>query len=175
MRKLDRIGAAVALKNKRVPVQDKDGNVIEVKVKSEKMNRIQTFFALLKSYCAINVLLTPKSFANGGFLLSPIALIFACIFQTICAIKLSQCGLKVKKISYPDIVKKAMGKKCKSFLEIALAVVQFQFTIAQLSFIIEGLRSTSESIFHTKDLKQEYFGLIVLALFSPMAWVRKIE
>ena len=87
MRKLDRIGAAVA--NKKVPIQDEEGNVIEVKVKSEKMNRIQTFFALLKSYCAINVLLTPKSFANGGFLLSPIALIFACLFQTICAIKLS--------------------------------------------------------------------------------------
>ena len=139
------------------------------------MNRIQTFFALLKRYCAINVLLTPKSFVNGGFLLSPIALILACFFQTICAIKLSQCGLKVKKISYPDIVKKAMGKKCKSFLEIILAIVQFQFTIAQLSFIIQGLKSTSESIFHISNLKQEYFGLIVLALFSPMAWVRKIE
>ena len=25
------------------------------------------------------------------------------------------------------------------------------------------------------ELKPEYFGLIVLALFSPLAWVRKIE
>ena len=25
------------------------------------------------------------------------------------------------------------------------------------------------------DLRQEYFGLIVLALFSPLAWIRKIE
>ena len=40
MRKIDRIGAAVALKNKRVPIQDEDGNIIEVKVKSEKMNRM---------------------------------------------------------------------------------------------------------------------------------------
>ena len=68
-----------------------------------------------------------------------------------------------------------MGKKCKSFLEIALAVVQFQFTIAQLSFIIQGLKSTSEALFKMEDLKEEYFGLIVLALFSPIAWVRKIE
>ena len=25
------------------------------------------------------------------------------------------------------------------------------------------------------ELKQEYFGLLVLSLFSPLAWVRKIE
>ena len=68
-----------------------------------------------------------------------------------------------------------MGKKSKAFLEIALAVVQFQFTIAQLSFIIQGLKSTTESLFKLKDLKEEYFALIVLALFSPLAWVRKIE
>ena len=40
IRKLDRIGTAVACKNKKGPIQDEDGNVIEVKVKSEKMNRI---------------------------------------------------------------------------------------------------------------------------------------
>jgi hypothetical protein len=123
IRKMDKV--AVACNRKAVPIHDEDGNVIETKVKSEKMSRMQTFFAMLKCYCAINILLTPKSFANGGFLLSPIALVCASVFQTICAIKLSQCGLHVKKISYPDIVKKALGKKCKSFLEIALAVVQF--------------------------------------------------
>ena len=30
-------------------------------------------------------------------------------------------------------------------------------------------------MFALEDLPQEYFGLIVLALFSPLAWVRKIE
>lgn len=79
-RKIDRLEADVACKHTRVPIQDNDGKVIQTKVKSEKMSRMQTFFAMLKCYCAINVLLTPKSFANGGFLLSPIALIFACIF-----------------------------------------------------------------------------------------------
>jgi amino acid permease len=142
-RKLDRLEAGAACKHSRVPIRDGEGYV----VKSEKMTRMQTFFALLKSYCAINVLLTPKSFANGGFLLSPIALTAACILQTICAVKLSQCGIHVKKISYPDIVKKALGKKCKAALEIALALVQFQFTIAQLSFIIQGLKSTAETLF----------------------------
>lgn len=80
LRKIDRLEADVACKHKRVPIQDEEGNLIQVKVKSEKMSRMQTFFAMLKCYCAINVLLTPKSFANGGFLLSPIVLVIACIF-----------------------------------------------------------------------------------------------
>lgn len=79
-RKIDRLEADVACKHKRVAIQDEEGNVVQTKIKSEKMSRMQTFFAMLKSYCAINVLLTPKSFENGGYLLSPIALVFACIF-----------------------------------------------------------------------------------------------
>jgi len=83
--------------------------------------------------------------------------------------------MATKKISYPDIMKKAMGKKFKVLVEISLALVQFQFTIAQLSFVIQGLKSSTEAMTGMKDLKQEYFALIVFALFSPLAWIRKIE
>ena len=44
----------------------------------QKMSNIQSFFAVCKCYCAINVLLTPKAFTNGGYLLSPIILLVAC-------------------------------------------------------------------------------------------------
>lgn len=44
-----------------------------------------------------------------------------------------------------------------------------------MSFVIEGLKSTIEAVFGLENLKPEYFGLIVLAFFSPLAWVRKIE
>ena len=54
-----------------------------------KMTSFQAYFALLKAYCAINVLLLPKAFKNGGYLLSPIALFLACFFECTCAIKLS--------------------------------------------------------------------------------------
>ena len=83
--------------------------------------------------------------------------------------------MHVKKISYPDIVQIVLGKKGKKFIEICLAVVHFQFTIAQLVFIIGGLKSTVEALTGVQNLKQEYFAVIVLALFSPLAWIRKIE
>ena len=54
-----------------------------------KMNTIQAYFALMKAYCAINVLLLPMAFRNGGWALSPCSLIVACIFEATCAIKLS--------------------------------------------------------------------------------------
>jgi len=53
------------------------------------MTKVQSFFATAKSYCAINVLLTPKAFRNGGYLLSPIALVIAGALQCYCAIKLT--------------------------------------------------------------------------------------
>ena len=58
-------------------------------VNVKKMNPCQTYFALIKAYCAINVLLLPKAFKNGGYILSPIALIVSCFFESFCAIKLS--------------------------------------------------------------------------------------
>ena len=54
-----------------------------------KMGTFGTFFAIIKAYCAINVLLLPRSFANGGYLLSPLAMIFACVFETMCAVRLT--------------------------------------------------------------------------------------
>lgn len=62
-----------------------DDNVKTVK----KMNSYQTFFAVIKAYCAINVLLLPRSFANGGYMLSPASMLFACFFETLCAVRLT--------------------------------------------------------------------------------------
>jgi amino acid permease len=53
--------------------------------------------------------------------------------------------------------------------------MHFLFTIAQLTFVIDGLKSLTEQSFSLKNLKPEYFGLLVLVLFSPLAWARKIE
>ena len=75
------------------------------------MNTFQAYFALLKAYCAINILLLPKSFKNGGWALSPVSLAVSCLFEATCAIKLSQCSLVSKKSNYQDIVLYALGPK----------------------------------------------------------------
>ena len=108
------------------------------------MNKCQSFFALCKLYCAINVLLVPKAFANGGYLASPIIVLISCSFQSACAIRLTHVGNYTGKINYPDIVNVVFGKCGKRFIEVSLAMVHFQFTIAQLSFCIQGLKHLAE-------------------------------
>ena len=86
------------------------------------MGTLATFFAILKAYCAINVLLLPISFVNGGFILSPLMMIFACFFETLCAVRLSTVANKYKIWTYPGIAKKAMGEKGYQILRLFLAI-----------------------------------------------------
>jgi hypothetical protein len=69
------------------------------------MNSLEAYFALLKAYCTINVFLLPKAFRNGGYALSPLVLMVASTLEATCAIKLSQCGVYIEKISYSEIVR----------------------------------------------------------------------
>ena len=65
---------------------------------------------MIKSYCAINLLLLPKAFANGGYALSVSAMILATFFEALCAFRLSTVARKYKVYSYQLLMEKALGK-----------------------------------------------------------------
>ena len=67
----------------------KQSQNIESSSELRKMGPCETFFAIAKSYCAVGILLLPKSFVNGGFVLSPLALFTACFFESMCAARLT--------------------------------------------------------------------------------------
>jgi len=94
-----------------------------------KMGVCQTFFAILKAYCAINVLLLPKAFKNGGFVLSPLAMLVAVFFETLCAVRLSTVSHKHKIYSYPLLMEKALGKVGLQVSRIFLALAHWEFVI----------------------------------------------
>ena len=79
-------------------------------VEIKKLNNIETFFAIIKGYMSINVLLVPRAFVNGGFVLSPLAVLLATCFEATCAVKLSNIAFKYKVYNYPAIAQKAIGK-----------------------------------------------------------------
>jgi amino acid permease len=89
------------------------------------MNNFKTFFAVIKAYCAINVLMLPMQFMNGGYLLSPIMLVIACFFECLCAIKLSQIAIKYNTFSYPQIANKALGPHGMNLIRIMIALAHF--------------------------------------------------
>jgi hypothetical protein len=78
-------------------------------IAQKKMGKLATFFAVIKAYCAINVLLLPLSFVNGGYLLSPAAMLVAVFFEGLCAVRLANLANKFGIFSYPALVRKALG------------------------------------------------------------------
>lgn len=76
-----------------------------------KMGTTKTFFAVMKAYCAINVLLLPRSFVNGGYLLSPLAMMVAFFFESLCAVRLTNVANSQGIFSYPLLMEKALGTK----------------------------------------------------------------
>ena len=74
------------------------------------MGKCQTFFAILKAYSAINALLLPMAYAEGGYILSPCAMIFALFFQGLSAAQLTNVAREYNIYSYPLIMEKALGK-----------------------------------------------------------------
>ena len=138
------------------------------------MGTFKTFFAVLKAYCAINVLLLPCSFANGGYLLSPIAMIVACFFEALCAARLTSVAQQYEIYSYPLLMQKAMGDKGLLAARVFLSIAHWQFTIGQMTFTLKSLQSTFGA--WTGTIKPLWvFGLCIWILYTPINWIRRLE
>jgi len=90
-------------------------------------------------------------------------------------------------LTYTDIVSVALGPRFLRPFKIIIALVQFQFTISQLAFVIESMRSTIAEFLHHDDQANEenqqnakadelyvWIALAVLVVFAPLTWVRQI-
>ena len=108
-----------------------------------KMGPITTFFAVLKAYCAINVLLLPCAFANGGYFLSPCSMFVACFFEGLCAYKLCKVGVAYSISSYPMIAYRAIGWKGRALVRCLIGLAHMQFSIGQLTFTLKTLQSVT--------------------------------
>ena len=133
------------------------------------MSDFYVFMAVCKGYCAINILILPKNFSNGGWLIGVISIGFSMCFVTLCALKLVECGISTKQFKYQIIVFQAFGSKGKTFIDIILAFCQFSFCIAQISFTLEALESLFGNHGH---FSMWYFACMLVAVYTPLAWVR---
>jgi amino acid permease len=132
------------------------------------------FVALCKSYCAINILILPKNFANGGWLVGIIAICLGGCIVYICASKLVQCAFKIEKYDFREVSRLALGPTGCHIVCIMLAVVQFSFTIAQISFTLKAIQSVSESALG-QPIDMWWIALVIMAVYTPIAWVRRIS
>ena len=89
------------------------------------MDNLRTYFALVKAYMAINILLTPRSFVNGGYLLSPFALIIACAIESFGSVRIIHIAKEKGIFSYPLLMKEALGDKGFFLANIFLALAHW--------------------------------------------------
>ena len=65
------------------------------------MSNLRTYFAIVKVYMVINILLTPQSFTNGGYLLSPLAVTLGFMIEAMSSFRLVGVALETGIFSYP--------------------------------------------------------------------------
>ena len=87
----------------------------------KKFTPAETYFSLLKGYCAIAILIMPKAFVNGGWAASAALELASCLITTVCAAKLVQAGMQLKMFSYSLIVEKALGKSGRVAVDFMIA------------------------------------------------------
>ena len=56
------------------------------------MSACMTFFAIMKGYTTVSLFSLPIGFKYGGWLFSPLILIWSCFIETYSAIKLSEAA-----------------------------------------------------------------------------------
>ena len=95
------------------------------------------------------------------------------IVTTICVIKLIAAGLKLNSYSYSDLVEQTLGKKAKFLSDIMIAATQFSFTISHITFEVESLKSTIDSVF-SLDTSKAVYACIIVCILIPIACVRDI-
>jgi len=94
------------------------------------MSEFESFVAICKGYCAINILILPKNFENGGWVIGVLSINIGCCFVLYCAQKLVKCGIKINSYSFSAIARQALGSRAMAVVEITLSFCQFSFTIA---------------------------------------------
>ena len=159
------------------------------------MTWFQTYVALVKGYVGACVLFTPKAFANGGYLFSPIALFLSGFFTTICALRLIKIGKHLNCFSYSEIVKKAFGQRGRRTLDFMIFMTQYAFTISSIAYQSKslmglirhyyGLPELMDTIVKVENDELEIisgsyldniwtYGVFIITILTLLAWVRNI-
>ena len=85
-----------------------------------KLSACETYIALIKGYSVLALLVTPRAFANGGYIFVAAIEIFSAILTTYCIMKLVDVGLYYDSFSYSSVVQKAFGKRIRFVLDLMI-------------------------------------------------------
>ena len=137
------------------------------------MTAFQTFAAIIKAYCCLMILVLPRSFARGGYVLSPLAMVMSASLQCYSAVKLVSVANTLGVMSYSLIAYKVFGTKGKIALDIMVALTQFTFAISFMSFICQAWKESALGLWGG-DYSAFNVSLVMICICVPISWVRDI-
>jgi len=140
----------------------------------KKMTAFETYVALIKGYCALMILVLPKSFTHGGYVFSPICLLLSATIQVVAGIKLVNTGQSLGLTSYSLITLKVLGPKAKKLLDFMIAATQFSFTLSFISFIVTAWQSLIKNCTGF-DVNVWIVATVAMTILTATAWVRDIS
>ena len=141
--------------------------------KVKKLTNFETYIALIKGYCVLSVLLVPKAFSNGGWGISAIFMVMSGGLSCLACLKLVDVGLQLNLYSYPLAVEKALGRKARVFIDVAISLTQFCFVISHVTFLISASKNSVDSL-SGWDTSVALYGGIVLMVYTLLSWVRNL-
>lgn len=150
----------------------------EEKLKKEipKLSNFMTFMTLFKGFIISSPIYTPKSFVNGGWLMSSIMQVVSAIFTLYCASLLLELKEKTGLVCYSKIGYHTFGFVGKLMTEITLWVTQVGFCCAYTFFIKENIHSILFEMSKGKiDINPNIIAVGCWVMFTLLCLVRKIE
>ncbi|KAJ3099196.1 neutral amino acid transporter [Phlyctochytrium planicorne] len=135
----------------------------------------KVFFMLIKAFVGTGVLFLPKAFSNGGMGFSIILLVVLGWLTLHCMLLLVETSRTLGG-SFGDLGEKLYGKGMRGLVLWSIAVSQAGFGCAYLIFVGQNLRDLVMVISECRWVLPLWVFLVgQLALYVPLAWVRRIK
>lgn len=139
------------------------------------MSSLQTFMAISKAFCGVQILFVPINFAFGGWLFSVILIVIASLTVGRSSILMVSCLQEFELKNYLDVAEKAYGRAGRTITGLCLALFQFIQSVVQINFILRSVKEVWALIIKNQDFRDWWLVLGIIGLLSPLAWIRKLQ
>ncbi|KAJ2878109.1 hypothetical protein IWW38_006404, partial [Coemansia aciculifera] len=136
----------------------------------------KAFFLIIKAFVGTGVLVLPRAFYNGGLLTSCVLMVFVAWYAWHCILLLGDVYLKIGGGSYSDIGLRLYGRWMQFAVTTSIVLAQIGGCCAYTIFVAQNWRNVFNTLSACKmQLSTEFWVLIQLAVFIPLAFIRQIR
>lgn len=136
----------------------------------------KAFFMLIKAFVGTGILFLPKAFANGGLMFSLVALFFIGYLTKHCMILLVETSKAFGGKSFGDLGEIIYGERFRQLVLASITISQMGFCCAYFIFVGQNLRDLLMIVSNCQWILPDWFFILFqLAVYIPLAWVRKIK